>query len=60
MHYSVNFCRYELPGAEVLARYKQGIHKFLDMNVGMGSLVPRPEEFSLFGPGNEARIWVTH
>ena len=44
MHYSVHFCRYELPGAEVLARYKQGIHTFLDMNVGMCSLVPRPEE----------------
>lgn len=45
MHYSVNFCRYELPGAEVLARYKQGIHKFLDMNVGMVASFPGLKSF---------------
>ena len=32
-----NSCSYELPGAEVLAEYKQGIHKFLDMNVGVAN-----------------------
>ena len=58
MHYSVNFCRYELPGAEVLARYKQGIHKFLDMNVGMVASFPGLKSFPSLDLG--MRIWVTH
>lgn len=30
---NLNFCSYEIPGAEVLAQYKQGIHRFLNMKV---------------------------